>query len=66
MLSTETILAHFDLKLPIGISCAASSVGIGTVLFWCFLDGSKQPITNVSKALFATQSCYSLIQKEVC
>ena len=64
MLSTETVLAHFDPSLPIGVSCDASSVGIGAVLFHRFPNGSKRPITNVSKTLSATKRKYSQIQKE--
>ena len=64
MLSTETVLAHFDPSLPIGVSCDASSVGIGAVLFHRFPNGSERPITNVSKTLSATKRKYSQIQKE--
>ena len=63
MLSTETVLAHFDPSLPIGVSCDASSVGIGAV-FHRFPDESERPITNVSKTLSETQQKYSQIQKE--
>ena len=64
MLSTETVLAHFDPSLPIGVSCDASSVEIGAVLFHRFPNGSERPITNVSKTLSATKRKYSQIQKE--
>ena len=64
MLSTDIVLAHFDPSLPIGISCDASSVGVGAVLFHRFPDGSERPIANVSKSLSKTQRKYSQIQKE--
>ena len=41
ILSKDTILVHYDPHLDIGISCDASNVGIGTVLFHCYPDGSE-------------------------
>ena len=64
MLSEDTVLAHFDPKLEIGISCDASNVGIGAVLFHRYQDGSERPIANISKTLTDTQRRYSQIQKE--
>ena len=64
MLSNDIVLAHFDPLLPVGIFCDASSVGIGTMLFHRFQDGSKRPIANVSKILTESQRKYSQIQKE--
>lgn len=49
LLSTDTVLAHFDPNLPIGISCDASEVGVGAVLFHRYSDGQERPIANVSK-----------------
>ena len=64
MLCSDTVLAHFDPSLEVGISCDASEVGIGAVLFHRYQDGSERPIANVSKTLTATQRRYSQIQKE--
>ena len=64
LLCTETILAHYDPSLPLGLSCDASECGIGAVLFHRFADGSERPILNISKVLSATQRRYSQIQKE--
>ena len=47
----DTVLAHFDSSVPIGISCDASEVGVGAVLFHRYADGSERPILNVSKTL---------------
>jgi hypothetical protein len=55
MLCEDTVLAHFDSTLPIGIACDASEAGIGSVLFHRYEDGSERPIYNVSKTLTVTQ-----------
>ena len=59
LLSADTILVHFDPSLPIGISCDASDVGLGAVLFHRYSDGSERPIANTSKTLTSTQRGYS-------
>ena len=64
LLCDDTVLAHFDPSLPIGIACDASNVGIGAVLFHRYEDGSERPIANASKTLSETQRNYSQIQKE--
>ena len=63
-LSDSTFLAHFDPSLPLGISCDASEVGLGAVLFHRYSDGSERPIMNVSKTLTETQRRYGQIQRE--
>ena len=45
---TDTVLAHFNPREQIGISCDASDVGIGAVLFQRYSDGTERPITNAS------------------
>ena len=62
LLCTETVLAHYDPSLPLGLSCDASECGIGAVLFHRFADESERPILNISKILSATQRRYSQIQ----
>ena len=64
LLSSDTVLAHYDPTQDIGIACDASNVGIGCVLFHRYPDGSERPIANVSKTLTAAQRKYSQIQKE--
>ena len=64
MLCADTVLAHFDPSLLVGVSCDASEVGLGAVLFHRYADGSERPIANISKTLTDTQRRYSQIQKE--
>ena len=64
MLSEDTVLAHFDPSLPLGLSCDASEVGVGAVLFHRYPDGGERPIANASKTMTPTQRRYSQIQRE--
>ena len=64
LLCEDTVLAHFDPFLSIGIACDASNVGIGAVLFHRYEDGSERPVANASKTLSETQRNYIQIQKE--
>ena len=63
-LCKDSMLTHFDPGLLIGISCDASTVGIGVVLFPRYSDGSECPIAIVSTTLTPTQRHYSQIHKE--
>ena len=60
MLIANTVLAHFDPSLPVGISCDASETGLGAVLFHRYPDGSERPVANVSKTLSDTQRRYTV------
>ena len=64
MLCADTVLVHFDPSLPVGVSCDASEVGLGAVLFHRYGDGSECPIISISKTLTDMQCRYSQIQKE--
>ena len=63
-LSSTEVLAHFDQSLPIGISCDASPVGLGVVLFHKYPDGTERPISYASKILSSAEKRYSQIDKE--
>ena len=51
LLSSNQVLVRHNPDLPIGISCDASSGGIGATLFHRLANGSERPIANVSKTL---------------
>ena len=46
-LTADTVLVDVNLDLSLGISCDASEVEIGAVLFHRYTDSSKRPIANV-------------------
>ncbi|CAL8135317.1 unnamed protein product [Orchesella dallaii] len=64
LVSSSPILAHFTQGLPIGLSCDASSVGLGAVLFHNNEDGSEVPIAFASKSLSKAERNYSQVEKE--
>lgn len=64
VLCSDVVLAHFDPSLEVGMSCDASSVGVGAVLFHRYPDGGERPIAYASKKMTPTQQRYSQIQRE--
>ena len=65
LLSSDSLLVHFDPTLHLGIAWDASSVGIGAILFHRYPNADEKPIANVSKWLSASQRKYNQIQKEL-
>ena len=63
-LTSTDILAHFDPKLPLGLACDASSVGVGAVLFHKYSDGSERSIAYTSKSLTSAEKNYTQIEHE--
>ncbi|KAL5503296.1 hypothetical protein EMCRGX_G010223 [Ephydatia muelleri] len=51
MLCADTVLAHFDPSLPVGVSCDASEVGLGAVLFHRYGDGTDHGNADVLSRL---------------
>ena len=41
-LTSTKVLAHFDPKLPLGLACDASTVGIGAALYHRYEDGTAR------------------------
>eukprot|EP00106_Octopus_bimaculoides_P021251 XP_014788693.1 PREDICTED: uncharacterized protein LOC106882510 [Octopus bimaculoides] len=61
VLSSSQVLIHFDPNKILGLTCDASNVGIGAVLFHGYPDGSERRISNMSKTLTSAQRNYSQI-----
>ena len=64
VLTSADALAHFDPKLPLGLACDASSIGIGAVLFHSYPGGSERPIAYASKSYTSAEQHYSQIERE--
>ena len=63
-LTSTKVLAHYDSKLPVGLACDASAVGVGAVLFHRYEDGAERPIAYASKSLTKAEKNYSQIERE--
>ena len=46
LLTSADMLSHYDPSVPINLSCDASPVGIGAVIFHTF-DGTEKPIDYI-------------------
>ena len=64
MLTSSSLLIHFDLKLPILLQCDASQYGIGAVLAHCLPGGSEKPVGFASRTLNSAKQNYSQLEKE--
>lgn len=60
----DTVLCHFDPKLPIVLATDASAYAVGAVLSHVFPDGTERPIQFASQSLSNVQKKYSQIDKE--
>ena len=60
LLSTAPVLAFYDVKQPVTVSCDASQTGLGAV----FLQ-QERPVAYISRALSDTEQRYAQIEKEL-
>ena len=63
LLTSDTVLVHYDSKLPIKLACDASSYGVGAVLSHVFKEGER-PIVFASRTLTKAERNYGQIEKE--
>ena len=64
LLTSSSVLAHYDPNLPIRLAADASAYGIGAVLSHVLLTGEEKPVAFVSRSLTASEKNYAQIEKE--
>ena len=64
LLTSDLLLAHYDLKLPIIIAADASQSDIVAALLHQFPNGHQKAVMHVSRALSSDEKSYSQILKE--
>jgi len=64
LLSNETVLAHYDGRLPLKLAVDASSLGLGAVLSVVTPEGFEKPIAYQSRTLTSAEVNYSQIDRE--
>lgn len=63
LLISDNVLAHYDERLPLQLSCDASPVGLGAVLSH-IVEGEERPVAYASRTLTKAEMNYSQTEKE--
>ena len=64
LLTSADALAHYNPSLPLSLTCDASPVGIGALIFHTYPDGKEKPVEYTSCKLTSAEQNYAQIQKE--
>ena len=58
------MLAHYDVSLPLKLSCDASAYGVGAVIAHIMPDKSERPVAYASRTLSPAERNDAQIEKE--
>ncbi|KAM7288053.1 uncharacterized protein ISCGN_031742 [Ixodes scapularis] len=64
LLVDAPVLAHYDPKADLQVSCDASAYGLGAVLSRVYSNGDTRPIAFASRTLTSSEKNYSQLEKE--
>ena len=65
MLTSASVLVHYDPDRELVLACDSSEYGIGAVLSHHFEEGFDRPIAFASRTLAPAERKYSQLDKEV-
>ena len=64
MITSDTVLTHYNPELPIKLACDSSAYGLGAVISHVMENGEERPIAFASRTLNAAEKNYAQIHKE--
>ena len=64
LLTSDSMLVHYDPAIELVLACDASPYGVGAVLSHRFSDTEENPIIFALRSLGAAEQKYSQLEKE--
>lgn len=64
LITSDRVLIHYSMELPLKLSTDASQYGVGAVLSHVMPDKMERPIAFISRCLSAAERKYSQLEKE--